>query len=104
MLSSKHEGLPGVLIQALACGCPCVSTDCPGGPAEILQDGEFGPLVPVGNDVALAEAMAQVLDKPPDPHKLTQRGAYFSEERAVVAYEKLISSVVGQSRERMPCA
>ncbi len=94
VLSSRQEGLPGVLIQALACGCPCVSTDCPAGPAEILQNGQFGPLVPVGNHVALAAAMAQVLDKPPDPSTLKQRGACFSEETAVVAYERLISSVV----------
>ena len=94
VLSSRHEGLPGVLIQALACGCPCVSTDCPAGPAEILQDGEFGPLVPVGDETALADAMARVLDKPPDPERLKEHGASFSEWRAAAAYEDVISSVV----------
>lgn len=94
VLSSMHEGLPGVLIQALACGCPCVSTDCPAGPAEVLRDGEFGPLVPVGDEVALADAMARVLDEPPDRQRLKEHGARFSEERAVAAYEDLLSSVV----------
>ena len=95
VLSSRHEGLPGVLVQALACGCPCVSTDCPAGPAEILQSGKLGPLVPVGDEVALAEAMHRVLEQPPDQRMLQQRAAFFSVERAVDAYEQLISRVVG---------
>jgi glycosyltransferase involved in cell wall biosynthesis len=61
VLSSKWEGLPGVLIQALACGCPVVSTDCLSGPAEILKDGEYGYLVPVGDVNAMAVAMEAIL-------------------------------------------
>ena len=61
VLSSKWEGLPGVLIQALACGCPVVSTDCLSGPAEILKDGEYGYLVPVGDVEAMASAMEAIL-------------------------------------------
>lgn len=94
VLSSLHEGLPTVLIEALACGCPCVSTDCPSGPAEILQDGSFGPLVPVGDDDALAEAMERVLEQPPDRARLEQRGADFSAQKAGDAYEQLIVSLV----------
>ena len=93
VLSSRYEGLPGVLVQALACGCPCVSTDCPAGPAEILQDGKLGPLVPVGDEAALAEAMGQILDQPPDRQMLQQRATFFSVERAVDAYEQLILEV-----------
>src|SRR5687768_13570928 len=61
VLSSKWEGLPGVLIQALACDCPVVSTDCLSGPSEILQDGQYGHLVPVGDAEAIASAIESVL-------------------------------------------
>ena len=97
VLSSIYEGLPTVLVEALACGCPCVSTDCPSGPAEILLNGEIGPLVPVGDSAALAEAMERVLDAPPDRRLLQRRAAYFSADRAVAAYEELIASVVRRS-------
>ena len=97
VLSSIYEGLPTVLVEALACGCPCVSTDCPSGPAEILLNGEIGPLVPVGDSAALAEAMERVFDAPPDRRLLQQRAAYFSADRAVAAYEDLIASVVRRS-------
>lgn len=60
-LSSAWEGLPTVLIEALALGVPVVSTDCPSGPAEILQGGAYGRLVPVGDAPALADALGQVL-------------------------------------------
>ena len=91
VLSSIHEGLSMVLAEALACGCPCVSTDCPAGPAEILQDGAVGPLVPVGDDRALADAMARVLDDPPPQDVLKRRAADFSAESAAVAYEELFA-------------
>ena len=97
VLSSRYEGLPGVLIQALACGCPCVSTDCPAGPAEILQGGRLGPLVPVGDPVRLAEAMTSVLDRPTNDQTLREGVAHFTAERAVTAYERLLMSVI---RER----
>lgn len=61
VLSSKWEGLPNVLIQALACGCPVISTDCLSGPSEILKGGEYGYLVPVGDAESMAEAMEAVL-------------------------------------------
>lgn len=64
VLCSLWEGLPTVLIEALAVGTPVVSTNCPSGPAEILEDGRYGPLVPVGDATALAEAMRTTLDRP----------------------------------------
>ena len=63
VLSSDWEGLPGVLIQALACGCPVISTDCPSGPREILKDGRLGKLVPVGNADTLASAIEEALNQ-----------------------------------------
>lgn len=64
VLSSKFEGLPGVLIQAMACGAPVVSTDCPSGPDEILQGGKYGRLVPVGDAQSMAAAILKTLDDP----------------------------------------
>jgi glycosyltransferase involved in cell wall biosynthesis len=64
VLSSAWEGLPTVLIEALACGCPVVSTDCPSGPAEILKNGKYGLLVPVGDTFALGKAITKTLETP----------------------------------------
>lgn len=72
VLSSQREGSPNALTEALALGIPAVSTDCNSGPAEILQRGKYGPLVPVGDSRALAEAMRQTLADPPAPEFLRQ--------------------------------
>lgn len=64
VLSSNYEGMPNVLLEALALGTPIVSTDCPSGPREILRDGDFGLLVPVGNAQAMAGAILSILDAP----------------------------------------
>jgi glycosyltransferase involved in cell wall biosynthesis len=90
VLSSRYEGLGNVLIEAMACGCPVVSTDCPSGPAEILDNGTYGRLVPVGDDEALAEAIMAVLDGPPEARALRERAAAFSVDQAVDRYEALL--------------
>jgi glycosyltransferase involved in cell wall biosynthesis len=64
VLSSQWEGSPNVLTEALAVGVPAVSTDCPGRPRETLQDGRFGPLVPLADPEAMAAAIARTLDEP----------------------------------------
>ena len=90
VLSSLYEGLPGVLIQALGCGCPVVSTDCPSGPAEVLDGGRFGPLVPTGDDEALARAIERVLDAPMPAERLQARAELFSVDRSVDDYLDLL--------------
>ena len=77
VLSSMLEGLPNALIEALACGCPVVSTNCRSGPQEILDNGAFGPLVPVGDDMALAQAIIQTLEHPPSKERLRSRAHEF---------------------------
>jgi glycosyltransferase involved in cell wall biosynthesis len=85
--TSQHEGLGFVVIEALAVGTPVVSTDCPSGPREILQDGKYGELVPVGAVDALAGAIAKTLDAPPrDPDFLRQAALPYEIERSTDAY------------------
>ena len=78
VLSSEWEGFGNVLVEAMACGTPVVSTDCPSGPSEILDGGEYGPLVPVGDPHALADAVSRTLGTPPSPTRLEKRAREFS--------------------------
>lgn len=78
VLSSRFEGLPTVLVEALACGCPAVSTTCPSGPAEILDGGRHGILVEPENPAALAAGILRGLDCRWDRDQLRRRGAEFS--------------------------
>ena len=94
VLSSRYEGLPAVLAQAMACGCPVVSTDCPTGPREILGNGRFGPLVPVGDPQAMAEAIGAVTDHPLSPAVLRARAAQFSVAASVENYLRLIEELI----------
>lgn len=93
VLSSLWEGLPTVLIEAMACGCPVISTDCPSGPREILADGKYGELVAVSDVMALSSAMLQVLKSPISKELSIQRAMYFSFERATSQYAALSGSV-----------
>jgi glycosyltransferase involved in cell wall biosynthesis len=93
VLSSRYEGLPGVLIQAMACGARVVSTDCPSGPREVLEDGRWGALAPVGDVAALSAAIAAALDDP-NPPDVRARAAAFTAEHAIECY----AQVLGVSR------
>lgn len=107
VMPSEFEGLPNTLIEAMACGCPVVATDCPGGTREILQDGRYGLLVPVGDAAALAEAMARTLAAPPSADFLRSRAADFSLEKSVETYESTIEALCARKvddRCREPAA
>lgn len=87
VLSSRYEGLPTVLIEAMACGARVVSTDCPYGPREILADGKYGVLVPTEDEKALADGILKALCQTPDRELLKKRSLDFSVERSADAYE-----------------
>lgn len=90
VLSSAWEGMPGALIEAMACGRPCVATDAPG-VAEVVAG--LGPLVPIGDDAALARAVAEILAQPPPAEALRRRAAAYSVEAGADAYAALFSAL-----------
>jgi glycosyltransferase involved in cell wall biosynthesis len=93
VVSSVFEGLSMVLIEALACGCPVVSTNCPSGPAEILDHGRFGTLVPVKDAEELAAALHRSIDVACDKERLINRAHDFTVEQATRQYLELIERV-----------
>ncbi len=92
VLSSKWEGLPNVLVEALACGTPVVSTDCRSGPREILDNGRFGRLVPVGDAETLADAILETLQSTPDRAQLKKRAQDFNRDESVRKYIRVFES------------
>jgi len=83
VLSSYSEGLPNVPVEAMMCGCTPVSTNCPTGPREVLQDGKYGYLVPVGDPEAMAAAIGRALDNPIPKQILEEAVAPFEEQRVI---------------------
>lgn len=92
VLSSAWEGLPTVLVEALALGCRIVSTDCRSGPREILEGGRYGKLVPVGSPSDMAKAILGVIDRPIDVLGQKERARDFMPAPCLNAYLPLLLS------------
>jgi len=90
VLSSAYEGFGNVLVEAMACGTPVVSCDCPSGPSEILDYGRYGPLVAVGDAAGLARAIATTLDRPPARSMLVERAEDFAVDRILPTYLEVL--------------
>ena len=95
-LSSLFEGFPNVLVEAMACGAPIISTDCHSGPAEILENGHWGRLTAVGDAVALARTIEEVLDEAIHPD-VKSRAAIFNVEDMTDEYLKLTAAKYSQA-------
>lgn len=98
VLSSDYEGFGNVIVEAMGLGVPVIATDCPYGPREILADGEYGVLVPTGDERALAEAILSLLHDPDTRRRLGEkakrRAEEFSVEKIVRRYERLFLDLV----------
>ncbi len=90
VLSSRWEGLANVIAEALACGTPVVSTNCPHGPAEILEEGKFGVLTPLSNPQELAAGIEAALEKNWDKAALRERGNDFGVNAIADSYLKIL--------------
>ena len=97
VLSSAWEGFPAVLVEAMACGTPVVSTDCPSGPSEILDNGEYGQLVPVGDVDALAMSIERTLRGEPNAGRLQRRASNFGVRVSVESYLNLLPAWIRES-------
>ena len=90
VLTSRWEGSPNVLVEAMACGAPVVATDCPSGPAEILEGGRYGPLVRMGDAQAIAQGIAAMLDDRVPSDLLKRRAADYNSEASADGYLKIL--------------
>ena len=87
--------------EALACGCPVVSTDCPSGRSEILEQDRWGRLVPVNDQTVLAKAITATLEDDTNHDALRQRATQFSLEKMIENFETLIREVISKNQGQL---
>lgn len=97
VLSSIYEGFGMVLVEALQCAPAVITTDCPVGPDEIVLNGTLAPLLPMNDVGAMATAILDVLDNPPDTQPLRDRAADFSLETIIQRYREHLAQVIHPS-------
>ena len=91
VMSSNYEGFGNVLVEAMACGVPIISTNCPGGPSEILENVLWGTLIPLGNVEALSDSILNTLNKNKKEHQnCLKRANDFSIDKKIEEYIKII--------------
>jgi glycosyltransferase involved in cell wall biosynthesis len=94
VMSSLYEGFGNVLVEALACGTPVVSTDCQHGPVEVLEHGRYGQIVAVGDPEGMAAAIEETIDHPPPEQVLIERAQDFTADRAIAQYLQLFGTAM----------
>ncbi len=92
VLSSLYEGFGNVIVEAMACNTPVISTNCPGGPAEILENGKWGKLVPVGDIDTMALAISEILTNPNKTYNSYERALHFTSENIANHYLKTFTN------------
>ena len=100
VMSSRWEGFPLALVEAMGCGAPVVSTDCPAGPHEILQGGRLGRLVVPGNPASLADAIQAALEAPGNTDAAMEAALGFDDALAAARYLALGRQALARRRGR----